>query len=388
MKNKIFYSIICLILINLSVSAQIEDEIKSYVDSSEVLVNNGRKLLLKNLLEGEIKKSKEIYQYLSNKTANQDFAAFYYTENLYINCLLSDWKEWINKAMGFRQYYRDNCYQNCYEIENRLYSQILKNTDLISSSIENANINEEEKTVLRIYLHFLKTGTPDETYNKMINNFHKKYNNSKFNDFFNNYMPRVKLKGSFSWIFGSSGTFPTGKLGDNFSANATFLMGMDFNVGKIFTSFYINAGTLNLKNPFYAITETDSLNFDKGEGFSYFEGGLLAGYFLVRNDKFHLAPYITIAGSSLESTKFEVEDDEKEIKIYNSFVCGPGFHAELKLFDFEQKNIYNYTYPSYKSFLSLKFEGGYNFITKFEHKEFEGNTTYLRMALVWGIGSF
>ncbi|MBE9467776.1 MAG: hypothetical protein IMY72_05560 [Bacteroidetes bacterium] len=388
MKNKILYCIICLILINVSVKAQIGDEIKSFVDSSEVLVNNGRKLLLKTLLDGDLKKSKEIYQYLSEKTTNQNYAAFYYTEKLYINFLLSDWQEWVDKAIGFKQYYRDNCYQNCYEIENRLYSEILKKTDAISSSIETSKLDEEEKTVLKIYLHFLETGTSDETYNKMIKAFHKKYKNSKFNDFFENYMPRTKFKSSFAWTFGASGTFPTGKLSDNFSANATFLMGMDFNVGKVFTSLYINAGTLNLKIPFYAITETDSLNFDIDEGFSYFEGGLLAGCFLVRNDKFHIAPYVTIAGSSLESTKFEVEDDEKEIKIYNSFVTGLGIHAEFKLFDFEQRNIYNYAYPTYKSFLSLKFETGYNFITKFEHKDFKGNTAYLRMAIVWGVGSF
>ncbi|RLD61651.1 MAG: hypothetical protein DRJ01_07530 [Bacteroidetes bacterium] len=389
MKNKITFCIICLILLSITVKAQIGNEIKSYVDSSEVLINNGRKLLLKKLLEGDIKKSKEIYQFLSSKTANKNYAAFNYTENLYINCLLSDWKEWVNKTMGYRQFYRDFCYQNCYEIEDRLYSEIVKKIDLIKSSVETSTLlNEEEKTALRIYLHLMEKGTADEEYNEMLKSFNKKFRTSKFNDFFNNYMPRVKVKSSFSWVFGSSGTFPTGKLSDNFSANATFLMGMDFNVGQIFTSFYINAGTLNLKIPFYAITETDSLNFDKDEGFSYFEGGLKAGYFLVRNNKFHFAPYVTIAGSNLKSTKFEVEEDEREIKIYNSFVTGPGIHAEFKLFDFEQKNIYNYAYPTYKSFLSLKIDGGYNFITKFEHKEFEGNTAYLRMALVWGIGSF
>jgi len=36
----------------------------------------------------------------------------------------------------------------------------------------------------------------------------------------------------------------------------------------------------------------------------------------------------------------------------------------------------------------MKLETGYNFITKFNDKSFEGSAPYVTVALIWGIGGF
>lgn len=45
--------------------SQIDQEIKAYVDSSEVIVQQGRRLMLKELNDNNLAKTREIYEYPS-----------------------------------------------------------------------------------------------------------------------------------------------------------------------------------------------------------------------------------------------------------------------------------------------------------------------------------
>ena len=80
-----------LILFSINIQAQISEEIKSYVDSTETLVNSGRKMLVQSIAAGDLDKTKDIYHYLSDKTYGNYYSAFYFTEDLYINILVGDW---------------------------------------------------------------------------------------------------------------------------------------------------------------------------------------------------------------------------------------------------------------------------------------------------------
>jgi hypothetical protein len=386
MKNKSLY-ILCLIFSAITVRSQVGEEIRSYVDSAEIVVSNGRKLLLETLLKEDYAKSKEIYQYLSDETKGKNCTLFYYNEDLYINMLLSDWKQWINLAVDYKKYPNSVCYPKSYRMNRILYDEIVKKNDSITSLIASSDLDIEERSVIGIYLHLLKNGDPDERYYQMLRDFHKTYDKSKFDDFFNNFMPRDFVKGSWCWSLGSTYIFPSGELGKGFTSNPVFSMSMDINIGKVYASLYMNGGALRLKTPFTAITATQTFDFELDEKFQYFEGGLLLGYFIVRDDYFRLAPYIALNGTSLKSDRFESNDDKKEIQIFNAFACGPGIHTEFKLFEFDLRNAYGYG-TSGRSYIGLKLEGGYNFITNIRKDEFKGNTAYVRAAVVWGLGDF
>jgi len=111
------------------------------------------------------------------------------------------------------------------------------------------------------------------------------------------------------------------------------------------------------------------------------------GYFVIRNNRYHLAPFISIGGAELTSNRFESDDDEKEFKLINSFLCGPGIHTEIKLKQFHIDNEYRYG-SSALSYISLKLDGGYNFLTEKRIAGFKGNMAYFKFGLVWGIGNF
>jgi hypothetical protein len=162
---------------------------------------------------------------------------------------------------------------------------------------------------------------------------------------------------------------------------------MDFNVDRVFTSLYLNATNLKLKEPFTAISSYDTLDFTLDEKFSYLDGGLKAGYFFIRNHRFHLAPYISISGSFLESMRYDDPDDnDLEYEVFNSFTYGAGLHTEVKLLHFATSNYYYY--GGTDSHLSLKLEAGMNKMAKFKDPYAVGEITYITCALVWGFGQF
>ena len=83
--------------------AQILDEIKSYVDSSEFIVNNGRKMLINKIAENEYEKTREIYIYLTDLTAGNNYSAFSYTEDLWINILVGSWENITEIMINYNQ---------------------------------------------------------------------------------------------------------------------------------------------------------------------------------------------------------------------------------------------------------------------------------------------
>ncbi len=387
MKGKLLFSIFCLMLLGFSTKAQIGNEIKAYVDSTEVMVNNGRKFLLQTVLDGNRKKTQEIYTYLQETTKGKRYSAFYYNEDLYISLIQQDWQQWLEKAAGYNQYSKATSYANCYPVYEELYSEIVRKSDTLSAAISLAKLSDEEKSVLHLYLHLLKVGTRDEAYNKMARDISRTYANSKYQDFLSTFMPSPSVKYAMSFTFGPSILLPTGSLGSNFSANTNFIMSWDINVSKVYCSLYLTGGSFKLKKPFAAATSSGTFNFGTGEDFSYFEGGLLVGYFLVRNSRIHLAPFVTIAGNKLESNMYDGKNKEKEVKIYGSFITGPGIHSEVKFFDFTVGNAYRWG-SSDKNYISIKLDAGYSIATSAYNDQIKGNMGYLKMGLAWGFGDF
>lgn len=387
MKAKIHLLILFIIVFSLNLKAQIGNEIKTFVDSTELMVNNGRKMLVQKVMEGNYEKAKEVYHYLKNETKDNKFSAFYYTEELYLDFLFSDWNQWTEKAANYNRYAKNICYQNVFQIDGILYSELAKKADFFTSLIPTLEIDPESRRVMAIYIHYVKVGTRDDDYSRMVKEFHKEYKTSRFDDFFSHYLPKAAVKGSWSWTLGTSGFFPTGKLADKFSSNMGFGMAMDVNFGKIYASMTFDGGPTRLKVPFNAIDKDVNWEFGKDEKFQYFQGGVAVGYFVTRNQRYHFAPFVSIGGAQLQSNRYDSKDDDKEFKILNSFYCGPGIHTEIKLKQFHIDDPYRYGGSAF-SYISLKLDGGYNIMTQTNFDEFKGNMAYFKFGFVWGIGYF
>ena len=165
---------------------------------------------------------------------------------------------------------------------------------------------------------------------------------------------------------------------------------MDFNINKIYTSIYIGGGDLILREPFNATNKNETLTFTTGDHFIHFNAGIKVGYFGVRTNKIHIAPYLGLGGVSLKSDIYEIDVDKEdlEVTLYDSFMMDFGVHTELKILSFQSAgNAYNYGAPG-KHHISFKIDAGYNTITDQKNDMFSGNMIYINPAIVWAIGDF
>ncbi len=380
--------ILIAIMFPLSIFSQISNEIATYVDSTELLVHNGRKMILKELADNNLVKTKEIYDFLTEKTKDKPFSAFYFIEDFYINMLVGDWETVNNLMLEYEKHKKRIVYPNSHTIVYKLSELTLSNRQSILVSCNMSQIDEQAKLLITGFLKYIEKQPPDKEYNEILVAYKKKYDNKKYDSFVNGFMPHMIIKASWNLFFGSGMVFTTGDLATKFSNNALFNFGMDINVHRVFASLYLKGTSLKLKDPFMVTSDTDTLNFELNEKFSYLDAGLKGGYFIVRSNRFHLAPYASISGSHLESTKYDdPKDKDLEYEIFNSFTYGIGLHTEVKIYEFESKNYYYYGGTA-NGHISIKFETEYNEILKFKDLNSTGNTPYFLCSLVIGFGQF
>lgn len=386
MKRNLLLSIFLLVLIGFPAKAQIENEINAYVDTTELIIKNGRKLFIKTLKEKDNPKATEIYQYLESVGTANVYAAFDYNENLLASVVLGNWNTTIAYMKEFRQRAQKAVYPSADQLLMTLQERLSEGNDSLLLALNDAMVDDESKRIIELFLHLVKAGTADEQYNQLLKQYHQDYRQPAYTDFLNGYLPRVKAKIGYGVSIGPVMVFPTESLAENFASHSALGMALDFNINRIFSSLYMMGGGLPLKIPFSATSTTDSLSFTKKEKFHYLEMGVKAGYFIVRNDSFHLSPYVSLAYTSLESKRFkDTKDDDREYKVIDSFSYGPGIHSEIKLSESKTRPLNNYREESY---WSIKLDAGYNMIGKFNDSHFIGNTFNVSLAIVMGTGTF
>lgn len=386
MKRNLLLSIFLVVLFAFSAKAQIKHEINAYVDTTEVIIKNGRKFLIKTIKVKEDPKAREIYQYLESIGSANILAAFDYNENLFASAVLGNWDSMIVYMKEYRQRTQKSVYPIADRLLMTLQERLSEENDSLQLALNGAAIDAESKRIIELFLHATKAGAADEHYNRLLKQYHKDYRHPAYTDFLDNYLPRVKVKSGIAMSAGPGMVLPQGSLADNFSPGTGAALSFDFNINKVYTSIYLLGAGLSLKTPFAAVSSTDSLSFTNGEKFHYFEVGAKAGYFIVRNNRFHLAPYVSLGQTILESKRFDdSKDDDREYKVINSFSYGPGIHSEIKLS--ESKNRLQSIHKE-DTYWSIKLDAGYNMIDKFEDSHFIGNTFNVSLAIVMGTGTF
>jgi hypothetical protein len=386
MKKASKWIIFFFIFLSIQANAQIVNEIISYVDSTELIVNNGRKFLLNRISVHDNDKAKEIYQYLTHYTKGKKYAAFDYSEEIYIHLLMGDWQALTSQMMNYELRVNRASDPKKEEIISLLHEKVAKASDSLLLACRQSELDSESQRVTGILLYLIKAGYPDYQYNKLLKEFRKEYKKSAYDGFILGYLPPLKVKSALSFSLGSGAIAFDNKLKESFSPYASINLSMDINYNRLFTSLYLNTAALKLKTPFTIFSDKDTTSFYQNDSFSYLDGGLKVGYFLIRSDRFHVAPYVTIGGSVLESDIYDYNQmEDAEFRVLNSFTFGPALHTEVKLFEYKSTDAMGITRSKY---FSLKLEGGYNYITNIDFPEFKGNVAYINVALAWGSGYF
>ncbi len=104
MKKNILFIVLVLTLVGFKAQGQIRDEIRSFVDSTEIFMNNGRRLLLHSIMEDDILKSRQIYFYLRDESQKKNCSALSYQEELLVLAIISDWSGFFNHVSSYNDF--------------------------------------------------------------------------------------------------------------------------------------------------------------------------------------------------------------------------------------------------------------------------------------------
>ena len=379
--KRLLFSALMLFAVLNSAKAQLEQEIEAFVDSTEILVIDGREMMLQYVQAGNFERIAEIFEFLNERTQAYDCNAFTYQESLYIALLINNWNDFLTRAERFSETTRiPLCVPlRDRQLVNALYAQLQNDALWLSNNVLVAGLTIEEKDLLQLFFHVLKHGV-DETYNRKLRIFRREYPQSRFNDFIRNYLPDIFIGGGMGFGIGASQIFPTGGLSNFFAPATAFNMTFDVNYSDFIFGFHLDYGSMRLNRPLLISKTNFDYDFLGNERFRYFDFGFHAGYTLFRNNWFEFLPFINMSGTRLRSNLFDAEYLDDEFKVINSFTVGSGLRSEFRLLNSSDGFFFRS--------VSLRLEAGYNIPVSFRFRYARGNIFYTRIALVRRIRDF
>ena len=384
MKSRLLLlSMVCLLPAT-QVFAQIEQEIRSYVDSTELLVSNGKKMLEAKLNEGDLQKSAEIFDYLSAFTAEKPLAAFNYTEEIYLNAILGRWERLTEMLAGYSQLITRRSYYGTGQVAYSARQLMVDREASLRQDYMNSGLDGESLSVLDLLFHIVTVGADNKEYTTMLDEFKKNYPSGRYSEMVKNYLPGRWVRAAGSFSMGPGTIFSTGRLSETFRSGIAGNMSLDILAGRVFASLYFQGGAMKIIKPFDVTDGSQIITFGQDDKFSYIDGGLKAGILAVRSNRVNVAPYMAIGGASLISNLYDTGNDDNEFKAVSTFFYGPGLHAEVKIKEFDYPTPYEVS----RAYVSIKLEAGYNVMAKVKDDYFKGNIPYVSLAAVFGMGQF
>lgn len=384
-----FLFILSVFLSPLTLKSQIDVEIRNYMDSTEFMIENGRKLLIASLENKDYDKMSEILQYLLSLTEGEYYSAFNYLEVISTALISSDWKIIEEYAGNYHQYSRLKSNPSGFPIYPRIYNELDVNSSAIIYQVNQSELESEEKLLMILITSSIHSSVESKVYPQRLKEFRELYPDSKYSDFISNFLPnRTISEGSagMAYVIGGGYLAPSGQLKDWISAGGNFNISMDFFINKIYSSLYLMIGTVELMQPLDAYVNETNVSLNPGEDFNYFSGGLKIGYHIIHNKKLWIAPFGNISGGSLESVIYK-DPDKDEVKLFGSVILGTGISTIFKIKTFSYPKPYYNSGVQSTGFWGLKLEGGYDWIISTKKPEYGGGMGYLNLGLVLGFGN-
>ena len=386
-KKLLFSALMLFALIN-TASAQIEQEIKSFVDSTEILVNNGRRMMLQSVQTGDFERVAEIFEFLNERTQIDNCVAFTLNEMLDIALLTNNWNEFFARVANpfstyFYTYRRTSVQSLCLwnqrdNLGTTLRTKVRDSASQIFERVLMTDLTLEQKDLLELYFYSMENGNT-ESYSRKLRIFKRKYPQSPYLEFVKIHLPSGWFRGGMGWSAGATQVFPTGNLSNYFEPATLITMSLDWHFNNFLIGLHINAGDMRLNTPLLSTETGYDYDFRVNNRFSYFDGGVLFGYALFRNSWIEFTPFVNIGGTTLKSNLYSEEDNDLEFTIIDSFTTGPGLRTEFILYRGDIDLISN---------INLRLDLGYNIPVKYSFSPAKGNIPYARIALVWRFGAF
>ena len=381
-KIKLLLSTIALFaFLNTANAQQLEQEIISFVDDTEILINNGRRMMLHYVQARNFERVAEVYHFLNERTSERYCVVFAFHEEIHIAALINNWDDFFAIVRDFDDIERMTL---CVPLQdhslfNALLFEVRTNASQIFENAQAVGLTPEETQLLELYFYVLEHGA-DEAYRQKIRAFRRQHPESIYNDFIRNRLPRAPIRGGMGFNFGASQLFPTGRLSDYFAPTTAFYFAWDFIIDRIYFGIQGNFASMRLNSPLLSSATGYYYDFLEGDRLYYEDFMFSLGYVLRKSDRFHITPFIGLGGTYLGKRN----RSDREFAVVNSFTITPGLRTEFHVARF---NLNDPVMGSISSSVSLRLEAGYMMPTRFRYTPAQGNMFYARAGIVWWLGN-
>ena len=381
-KIKLLLSTIALFaFLNTANAQNIEQEITSFLDETEVLINNGRRMMLRYVQARNFGRVAEIYHLLNERTNAENCVPFTLSEDLLITVLTNSWDDFFAIAEHFSDI--AGLYLcvpiHDYSLFMALQSEVENNAAQLIENALATGLTLEEKHLLALYFYMIEHGT-DDAYRQKLRAFRREHSQSVYNDFVRNYFPRAPLRLAIGFNVGATQVFPMGGFSDYFSSPTAFNFTLDVKFNRFLLGLQADIGSMRLNAPLLSSATGYEYDFQAGDRFEFVNLSFPIGYTVIRNNRFELTPYTSIGLTDLISTMHPRTDEgsldrNREFTVVSSFSVGAGVRTE---FQFARIDIMNFNF---------RFDAGYSRPIRFRYMPARGNIFYARAGIVWWFGS-
>ncbi len=381
MKNKLIIIILLLIAIKLSAQTDLKKEIIAFTDTTEIIIRNGRKLIVEKTVTGNHEEALKTLNYLK-KNIDKSYVILYPTEEILFSLATSNFELFLYICKNYNNLLEGKTKAIQAEgISNQLHEYIAQELPLIKKDLEYSNISSEDKEFIKLYIAFYE-GADKLAVNKDIKKYKKTYPETEYNYVLNE-IKQYTTTGFMNFCIGYGHEFLNGNIANSFDNNFQ-IMGMELEgfSNQFYYSLFMNGsvGKLFSKHEMPVIG-TDLIQEEGDEAFSL-KYGLKFGRSWYSNGTLNLFSYVSLGGYQMNAQKsnFENTDSTTKYKLSNSFFTGIGTAC-----DFTIKNFSDRDTKEKIGSIFIRPNLGYDiFLTN--KKMSKGESFYVALSLGIGIG--
>jgi len=353
----------------------IKSQIMEYEDSKSTLISKGRNLLLDKFIEGDLKKVRDIKDYLM-KIEDNDYFAFYPAEYWFVLYWTNDYTELAKDIQNFDSARVASYNTRIYPLNDMLYEKLkeksFENESQIKKQIQDSELDSETKQILILNLDWLLLENRKDIYaqdslNEQADKFLETYASSEFEEFTKKYIryKQVPKDWGMTFEFFSGYSVYTGNLSENYTNNVPVGVAFDicYKNFELYLRDYI--GFNKTKKDFDYSLGT----WQKGSGTMVFLPEASLGYVAYNDNRFKISPFAGIGSMDISPPTNDTEEtpELKEVSLEFTTTYIVGINFDIK---FGPKHIPHYSPKTSYGFMRIRY--GYS-IPRFE-KKYDGMT--------------
>ncbi len=317
----------------------IKNQIISFTDSTEIMIRNGRRLVVDQTVKGDSQRAIETINFLK-KTVDKDYVIFYPAEELLLALANSNFEQFLYIAGNFDNFLEGKTkYVQTENITVQIHEFLAQELSLIKKDLERSTLNTEDKELAQLYIRYYESEDKFKL-NKSIKSFKKTYPDSKYNNFLKLIEGNI-MSGEMNFCLGYGHEFLNGNIANAFTSHFQN-MNMEFEwfIDRMYYSIFMqgSVGSIHSSSNI-PIMGFDIINTPDDDVFSL-KYGVKLGRTWITNRSINFFSYISIGGYQMKSEKsnFDIPSDESaNLKLTNAFNPGIGTACDIYLKHFKSK---------------------------------------------------